>query len=89
MLDDLPCAHQFDELYNSAVKLGFASSAGSSQSAAGLTNKVMMERSFLEKKGVVLVGASNVAEVNVPLHVHRRKVIQRSSSLDFSAALQR
>ena len=36
----LRCGHQVDEPHNSAATLGFASLAESSQSAAGLTNKV-------------------------------------------------
>ena len=63
MLLDLRCGHQFDEIHDSAAKLGFSSLVESSQSGGGLTNKAVMELSFFEKKGAVPVGASNDAEV--------------------------
>ena len=54
MLADLRCG-QLDELQCSAARWGFASVAESSHSAAGLTNKAVMELSFLENKGDVLI----------------------------------
>ena len=65
MLPDVRCGHLLDELHNSAAKLGFPSLVESSQSAAGLTNKAVMEVSFPEKKDAVPVGASNDADVFV------------------------